>query len=264
MIRYPHLVTRCFINAPFDRLKNEFLDFMLTHRLQPEIGLEGDFFYTTSSEDYAVVARVLKKAGIPCTMHAPFFDLSPGAFDREIRRVTREKLRLSFELMALFKPAAIVCHLNYEENKHASRFDEWFANSLETWRELLAVAERQQIPVMLENTYEHSPEQHRRLFEALPSPYLRFCLDAGHTLAFARNSWRDWLPALTPWLGHLHLHDNQGDHDTHQPVGSGLFDFAGLFGYLKEHRLKPLVTLEVRDKEGLWQSFEAMERLKFE
>jgi sugar phosphate isomerase/epimerase len=263
MSRYPHLISRCFVNVPFNRLKDEYLDFMLTHRLQPEIGLEGDFFYTTASDDYGAVAQVLQRAGLACTVHAPFFDLSPGAFDREVRRVTREKLQRAFDLIALFNPAAIVCHLNYEENKHAGRLDEWFANSLATWRELLAIAEKQQTPIMLENTYEQSPEQHQRLFQALPSPCLRFCLDTGHTLAFARNSWRDWLPTLTPWLGQLHLHDNQGNSDEHQPVGSGLFDFAGLFGYLEEARLNPLVTLEVRDEKGLWQSFEALERLNF-
>jgi sugar phosphate isomerase/epimerase len=256
----PHLISRCFVNVPFDRLQNEYLDFMLTHRLQPEIGLEGDFFHSTAEGDYAAVARVLQKAGLPCTLHAPFFDLAPGASDREIRRVSREKLHRAFELITLFKPTAVVCHLGYEENKHLCRMEEWFGHSLDTWRALLELAERHQTPIMLENTYETGPEQHRRLFEALPSPFLRFCLDTGHTLAFAKNSWRDWLPALSPWLGQLHLHDNKGDFDNHQAVGSGIFDFAGLFGYLREHKLAPLITLEVRSEEALWESFEAMDK----
>lgn len=263
MLSSPHLASRCFINVPFDRLKDEFLDFMLAHRLQPEIGLEGDFFYDQAREDYAEIARILQEADLSCTLHAPFYDLAPGAFDREVRRVSREKLHRAFELIALFRPRSVVCHLNYEANKHANRRDEWLAHSLATWRELLPMAEAGQAPIMLENTYELSPEQHRRLFAALPSPFLRFCLDTGHTLAFAKNSWRDWLPALAPWLGQLHLHDNTGDSDEHQPIGTGIFDFAGLFGYLKKHRLDPILTLEVRDEEGLWQSFAAMERLNF-
>jgi sugar phosphate isomerase/epimerase len=263
MPRYLHLTSRCFVNVPFDRLKNEFLDFVLAHRLQPEIGLEGDFFYDQSFEDYAAVARILRKANLPCTLHAPFFDLAPGGFDREVRRVSREKLRRALELIDLFAPRSVVCHLNYEENKHAHKLDEWFAHSLATWRDLLALAAARRTPIMLENTYELDAEQHRRLFTALPSPFLGFCLDAGHTLAFAKNSWRDWLPALAPWLGQLHLHDNSGNADDHQPIGTGNFDFAGLFGYLKEHRLNPIVTLEVRDEEGLWQSFAALEELKF-
>jgi sugar phosphate isomerase/epimerase len=263
MPSFQPLISRCFINVPFDRLKDEFLDFMLKHRLQPEIGLEGDFFYDQSREDYAAVARVLQEADLPCTLHAPFYDLAPGAFDREIRRITREKLHRAFELIAIFQPRSVVCHLNYEENKHANKQDEWFDHSLDTWRELLALAEAGQAPIMLENTYELGPEHHRQMFTALPSPFLRFCLDTGHTLAFAKNSWRDWLPTLAPWLGQLHLHDNSGDSDDHRPIGSGIFDFAGLFGYLKGHRLEPIVTLEVRDEEGLWQSLAALERLNF-
>nr|MDA8165382.1 TIM barrel protein [Desulfobacteraceae bacterium] len=200
MPRYPRLASRFFVSVPFDRLKNEFLDFMLTHRLQPEIGLEGDFFYDQPREEYTAVAKVLREAGLACTLHAPFYDLAPGGFDREVRRLTREKLRRAIELIELFAPRSVVCHLNYEENKHGNRQDEWLAHSLATWQGLLDYAASRRTPIMLENTYELDPAQHRRLFAALPSPYLRFCLDTGHTLAFAKNSWRDWLPALTPWL----------------------------------------------------------------
>ena len=258
---HSHLTARCFVNVPFDRLKNEYLDFFLRHRLKPEVGLEGDFFYTEPREEYAAVARCLQEAGLPCTLHAPFFDLAPGGSDREVRRVTRAKLRRTFELIPIFKPLSVVCHLSYEENKHGNKKEAWFKHGLETWRELLSMAHRCQTPLMLENTYEDNPEQHQLMFEALQSPYARFCLDTGHTLAFAKNSWRDWLPALEPWLGQLHLHDNNGGSDDHQPIGTGAFDFPGLFEYLKKRRLNPIITLEVRDEEGLWQSFEALNRL---
>jgi len=85
-----------------------------------------------------------------------------------------------------------------------------------------------------------------------------FCLDVGHTLAFAGNSWRDWLPNLTPWLGHLHLHDNHADGDHHLPVGEGLFDFSGLFAYLRQADLRPTMTLEAFSEEDLLKSLAAL------
>jgi sugar phosphate isomerase/epimerase len=263
MTRHSHLTSRCFVNVPFDRLKNEYLDFFLKHRLQPEVGLEGDFFYTETREGYTTVARCLQEAGLPCTLHAPFFDLAPGGSDREVRRVTRAKLGQAFELIPIFKPLSVVCHLNYEENKHGNKKDHWFKHGLDTWRELVNIAEKHRTSLMLENTYEENPKQHQRMFAALGSPHARFCLDTGHTVAFAKNSWQDWLPALEPWLGQLHLHDNNGDSDDHQPIGTGTFDFTGLFEYLRKRRLNPIITLEVRDEEGLWQSLEALDRLLF-
>ncbi len=78
---------------------------------------------------------------------------------------------------------------------------------------MLALAEPTGVGLMLENTYEQTPTIHREILCRLNSPGARFCLDVGHTLAFAGNSWRDWLPELSPWLGHLHLHDNRGGRD---------------------------------------------------
>ena len=111
---------------------------------------------------------------------------------------------------------------------------------------------------MFENTYENNPEQHIEVLSALNSPFAKFCLDAGHTLAFAKNSWQDWLPSLSEWLGQLHLHDNDGDMDRHLAVGQGIFDFTGLFDFLRNNDLRPIVTLEPHEEDCLWSSLSAL------
>ncbi|MBU0480466.1 MAG: sugar phosphate isomerase/epimerase [Proteobacteria bacterium] len=257
-VLFPDLTRRLFVNAPFDRLQKGLLPLFIEHGLQPEIGLEGLCLYRKSRTEFREVAATLKKAGLSCTLHAPFFDLSPGALDPNILRTTREKLKKAFALIEIFEPHSIVCHLGYEANKHTFNHADWLKNSIETWQELLAMAEPHRVPVMLENTYETGPEQHIEVLTALNSPCARFCLDAGHTLAFARNSWRDWLPPLSPWLGQLHLHDNAGDMDRHLAIGQGIFDFAGLFDYLRNNQLRPVITLEPHQEEGLWTSLAAL------
>jgi sugar phosphate isomerase/epimerase len=261
-MEYSHITARCFINFPFQRLRQE-MDFVLAHRIQPEIGLEGDTLYTVSDAEFREVAGTLAEAGLGCTLHAPFFDLAPGALDERILAATRNKLHKGFDLIKVFQPAAVVCHLNYEENKHGHKQSAWFDTSLATWRELLAKAAAHHVPLMLENTYETGPEQHQKMLTALNSPLARFCLDVGHVSTFAKNNWQDWLPALVPWLGQLHLHDNHGDRDAHLAPGRGSFDFPGLFRYLKEQRLQPLVTLEPHTEDDLWESLAALERMQF-
>lgn len=258
---FSHITSRCFINAPFDQLQQGLLDFFLSHRLQPEIGLEGDSLYSCNLRSFTDVAAALQAAGLACTLHAPFFDLAPGALDRHIRRATREKLRLAFGLIEIFRPVSMVCHLNFEDNKHLVKENEWARYALETWQELLPLAARHNTVITLENTYETGPQQHERILRELDSPQVRFCLDVGHVMAFARNRWQDWLPALEPWLGQLHLHDNTGERDSHLGIGQGSFDFAGLFAYLRQRNLKPVITLEPHSEAGLWQSLESLERL---
>ena len=100
---YQHITSRCFINFPFRRLQQE-MDLVLAHRIQPEIGMEGDTLYTATEAEYLEVAQALAQAGLGCTLHAPFFDLAPGALDAKILAVTREKLKRAFDLIDIFKP----------------------------------------------------------------------------------------------------------------------------------------------------------------
>lgn len=252
---------RCFINAPIlQLLDGELLPFFLKHRFQPEIGLEGNALYSKSAKEFRQLANKLEGEGLSCTLHAPFFDLSPGALDPKIRAATREKLHLAFELIDIFKPQTVICHLNFESNKHGYKIEEWFAQAEETFRLLLAIAASRQTTLALENTYESEPSQHIRMMKALNSPYAKVCLDVGHMEAFAKCHWRDWLPVM-PWVGHLHLHDNQGDTDTHQAIGHGKFDFPGFLGALDQHNIHPRITLEPHTDKDLWASLDALARL---
>ncbi|MFZ5758881.1 MAG: sugar phosphate isomerase/epimerase family protein [Thermodesulfobacteriota bacterium] len=254
------LKARCFVNAPFSYLEQN-LDRFVAEGIQPEIGLEGEALYRRSLDEFKRVADRLLTAGLSCTLHAPFFELSIGALDPHIRQVSRDKMRRAFALIPLFQPRSIVCHLGFEENKHGYKEKEWFRYALDGWRELLDLAAAHDTPLMLENTYETGPGQHKKILAALASPYARFCFDVGHVLAFAKNRWQDWLPELEPWLGQLHLHDNHGGHDAHLAIGQGIFDFRGLFDYMKQRHLSPLLTMEPHHEGGVEASFAALAKL---
>ncbi len=247
---------QCFINAPWQKLKDTYLDLFLQHGLQPEIGLEGNCLYDEKNTEFQRVATLLRKSDLNCTLHAPFFDLAPGAFDPYILEQTRIKLNRAFSLLKIFKPRSIVCHLMFEENKHGYVYKKWLEVNVQTWAPLLALAERENVPVMFENTYEKSPTVHLELLKRLNSPYAQFCLDVGHLMAFSKTNFQDWLPDLTPWLGQLHLHDNHGEKDDHLAPGRGGFDFVELFKYLRKNLLSPIVTFEPHSEDDLWATFD--------
>lgn len=250
---------RCFVNAPWQLLKSSYLDLFLEHGIQPEIGLEGTCLYDEDPAEFRRVAALLHSRNLACTLHAPFFDLAPGALDPHILAATREKMRRAFELIPVFRPRSIVCHLQFEDNKQGYKLGEWTAAALATWRQLLNTAASHKVPIMLENTYERSPATHQAILAQLNSPYAGFCLDVGHLLTFAQSPWQDWLPAMAPWLGQLHLHDNHGELDQHLAPGRGKFDFSGLFQFLRHHDLHPIITLEPHSQEDLWQAFAYLE-----
>ncbi len=253
--QYQSIISKCFVNVPWYELKEKYLDFVLSERVQPEIGFEGNCLYDESPDEFERIAAVLRDNNLSCTMHAPFFDLSPGALDPEILNKSRAKLRLAFELLEVFRPKTIVCHLQFESSKHDYKFDQWFEVAAATWAEMISLAVETNIPVMLENTYENSPKAFRKIFEYFDTPFCGFCLDVGHLMAFAKSKWQQWLPELSPWLGQLHLHDNLGDKDAHLAPGRGNFDFHSLFEYLKTNDLHPIITLEPHSEEDMDMSF---------
>ncbi len=253
---YSHICSQIFINAPWYDLKDRYLDLFIDNGLQPEIGLEGRCLYDEPLEEFAAIAEILQKNGLGCTLHAPFFDLAPGALDPYILEASREKLRRAFSLVELFKPQSVVCHMSYEQNKQGYKQKEWEQTAGQTWRELSEMAGEHGSILMLENTYENTPDAHEAILSTLDSPSVRFCLDVGHLMSFAKTPWQDWLPRLSPWLGQLHLHDNNGEGDNHLGLGLGAFDFQSLFEFLAENTLRPIITLEPHSEEDLWQALD--------
>lgn len=260
--KYQHITSRCFINAPWYELKDHYLDLFVANGIQPEIGLEGLCLYEEPEKEFKKIAAILADNNLSCTLHAPFFDLAPGALDPEILEVSRNKLRRAFALIEIFKPKSIVCHLNFETNKQGYKWEGWKPSALETWKELAQIAAKSGCLLMLENTYETSPDAHRTILSEMNSAKSGFCLDVGHLMSFSRTPWQDWLPALSPWLGQLHLHDNNGEGDQHLGLGLGNFDFPALFEFLAVNDLHPLVTLEPHSEEDLWQALKYLDDTK--
>ncbi len=259
---YKNITARCFINAPWYDLKNRYLELFLHHGIQPEIGLEGLCLYNESPHEFSRIAVALNEADLSCTLHAPFFDLAPGALDPEILRVSRSKLKKAAKLIQVFKPLSIVCHLGFEENKQGYKRKEWLKIALATWNELEEVAAANGCLLMLENTYETSPDIHETLLSQLNPATSGFCMDTGHLMSFAKTSWKDWLPRLSPWLGQLHLHDNNGASNEHLGLGQGSFDFVELFQFLSASALRPLITLEPHSEKDLWHSLEYLKNTR--
>ncbi len=245
----------CFINAPWIEFTTTYVKLFIEHKIQPEIGLEGTCLYDEEKTEFIKIAALLQKEHLACTIHAPFFDLAAGALDPFILQATRDKLHRAFELLPIFKPRSIVCHLQYEKNKHGYVFDRWMSTMLETWAPLLQIAANNDVPVMFENTFEENPSTHLEFLQKLSSPYARFCLDVGHLTTFSKSPFERWLPALSPFLGQLHLHDNNGEGDEHLAPGEGIFDFESFFAYLNRQNLKPIITLEPHSEDDLWKSF---------
>ncbi|MDY6792510.1 MAG: sugar phosphate isomerase/epimerase family protein [Thermodesulfobacteriota bacterium] len=249
------------VNIPFSMLWDSYIELFIKNRLNPEIGLDAISLKQFSKDDFKKIARRLHRQGLTITLHAPFIDLSPGSLDPDVMELTRYRFKQLVELVPLFKPKTVVCHAGYDWKRYGYFKEEWVEKSLQTWSWLGSLIAGEGGQLMLENVYEHSPEDIRVLFENLENQHVGFCLDTGHQYAFSRTSLKGWLDSLGPYLGQLHLHDNNGKFDDHLAMGNGKINFEAFFSALKEiKKTPPVITLEPHQDKALWPSLEFLEK----
>jgi sugar phosphate isomerase/epimerase len=252
----PEIKAKVQINAPFGMLWEHYLPLFLAEHLNPEIGLDAASLDRFSRRDFITVADKLHQAGLNITLHGPFQDILPGALDTKILAASRARLQNAFDLLEIFQPQSIVCHIGYESRHYHGLEEGWLAHSLATWEPLAAQAARHSALLALENVYETQPELIRELFRRLQAPNIRICLDVGHLQAFGGGEFQKWLDMLGSLVGQLHLHDNNGGGDEHLALGQGIIPLSEILGFFAANSLAPLITLEPHHENCLLPSLE--------
>ena len=242
-------------------LTEKYLDFVLDEGINPEIGLDAKALDETSESTFKKYSALLSERGLSVSFHAPFVDLAPGSIDPQIQNATKFRFEQVIRLVSMFHPKTVVCHTGYESLRHGYMKDQWIENSIAIWKWFSEQLMSNGTHLMLENVFEAGPEEFIPLFDELRSQKIGFCLDVGHQKAFSSCSLQKWLEVLGPFLGQLHLHDNNGDWDQHLAMGQGSVDFEYLFGFLGGMKnRRPLVTLEPHVDSDLWPSLQYLEK----
>jgi len=244
------------VNAPFGRLWDRYLPLFLAEHLNPEIGLDGVSLDRFSRPDFIEVAQKFHEAGLQITLHAPFQDILPGALDTRILAASRARLQDAFDLLDIFRPRSIVCHIGYESRHYHGQEETWLGHSVATWEPLAEQAARCGSLLTLENVYETQPELIKELFARLKAPNIRMCFDVGHLKAFGGGDFQGWLDKLGSLVGQLHLHDNNGSGDDHLALGQGIIPLPDIFNFFASYNPAPIITLEPHHENSLLPSLE--------
>ena len=109
----------------------------------------------------------------------------------------------------------------------------WVETCCNFWPEFLERAKQFDCIICIENIYETTPQIFLDLLSSINSPQLGHVFDIGHWNMFATTKLHDWLTQMSPYLKHLHLHDNHGERDEHLAIGRGYIPFSTLFDWLK-------------------------------
>ncbi len=209
-------------------------------------------------DDWREVAKEMREyadsIGLPCNQsHAVFGSwlgsAKPGTdiFEGTLR---------SIEIAAIMGAKATVVHpmqyLYYMTNAEALRQE-----NLEFYKSLMPYAERFGIVILTENMWQRNPnndciiqsvcaeaKEFAEYVDMVDSPYMKACLDIGHTILTGEN-----ISNMIKTLGKgrlfgLHIHDVDGLSDNHTLPYTSKVDFEKMIAALAEIDYRGDITFE--------------------
>jgi sugar phosphate isomerase/epimerase len=197
----------------------------IVHFTRPDLWNE----HSQRRQCVSLLDRELRSVPLSRSLHGPFQDIVPHAQDRDVRQIAKDRVRETIEIGMRLGTNRFVFHTGINTVVTDPRYyDDAVDRQTKFWSEL--VEEFPDVLICLENMWEPSPSLHRRIIDGISSPQVKVCLDTGHVNVYSKTSLRQWVEELSPHLIHFHLHDNNGDVDTHLPAGKGTVRWAELFG----------------------------------
>ena len=205
------------------------------------------FSYAPMLDDPAALPQAANRvAGLSrLWLHAPFAELIPCAIDPLVRQTAQHRFRQALAAAQALGIHRVVLHGGFIPHVY---FPEWYVEqSVLFWRDFL-----QEVPpdfvLALENVMEPSPDTLVSIAAGVDDPRLGLCLDVGHAnTCVSRTPPPDWIAPMAPYLRHVHLHNNAGHDDLHDPLGQGTLAMEQVLDTILELCPAATFTLENQD-----------------
>jgi sugar phosphate isomerase/epimerase len=236
------------------------LPFLINRRLQPEVACQEVALEKLDFVQLGDCADQLQEHGLSTTLHAPFSNFNPGSRKKRIRNLSLKTADQSLRLAEKLHARRIVFHPGLAYGNDEKKLNSWLENNLTFWPEFLSRATEIDCTICIENIYATTPDIFIRLIALLDSPHFGHVFDVGHWNIFGTGRLLDWLNEATPYLKHMHLHDNHGERDEHLAVGQGFVPFSDLFDWLKTTEFPPTITLENHSLPAMEQSLTVLQK----
>lgn len=235
---------------------------------QYDCGFEyNDFFLPNVLDNDEICQQKIEGYGkqeLPswCTMHGAFLDVTIFSDDARIREVSDLRVEQSLIIAAKLGVKGVVFHTNYVANFLQDAYREgWVAKNAAYWKEKLA--RYPGLMIYMENMFDSDWELLAKLGERMQDePRFGVCFDYAHAHVFGNPERIDeWVKALSPYIKHVHINDNDFVSDLHLPVGAGRIDWQHFKRLYQEYMSKASVLIEVKGVEAIEQSLQALQAL---
>ena len=181
-------------------------------------------------------------------MHGPFTELSPASIDHLAVEMMLKRYRQTLVFCEKLDIKDLVLHdgyipLIYHRDWHKKK-------SIAFWKSFAAELP-DGLTVYVENVFDDEPVLLTEIIEETEMDNIRICLDVGHANAMRGTGPEvtEWIRTMAPYLGHFHLHNNDGTGDLHDHVDKGTMDMRRVLDAICEF-CSPDVTLTIESRES--------------
>ena len=190
--------------------------------------------------------KLEKMGNPPLILHGPFLDLNPAAFDSLIREVTMTRFTQCYQAGLELGAKKIVYHSGmipcvYYREGWADQVSRFFTEFLE---------DKDDLEIVMENVLDEDWCLLLDVYKKVDHPKFKLCLDMGHAHCYSEIPVMEWAEGLSPYIGHVHVHDNAGDRDSHLGLGKGTLPYHEVLKLLPVSKERTW-TIECSHKEDV-------------
>lgn len=191
------------------------------------------------------------------TMHGAFLGLDIAAADSIIRCRSMMLYEQSLFIAERLGLKGVVFHTGLIGGlRLESYLDNWIKCSVEFWTQ--KCKEYENLTIYMENSFEREPDIFIRLMEEMKDVQnFKLCLDYGHAV-LTDTPIEEWVRKLSPYIGHMHLNDNDLKDDLHLAPGEGSIDFDQYHKLMTSENINVSTLLEMKDSDKIKKALEYM------
>ncbi len=172
--------------------------------------------------------------------------------DKQVREAARQMVFRSLDIAGKLKAERIVFHGNFNPLVRGEPYQpNWIERDVIFWS---GVLEKYPATVVLENTFEPTPETFRTVLDAVNSSRLKICLDVGHVSVWSKVPVEEWIAVLGEDIRCMHIHDNRGYVDSHLVPGKGAINWPEFSALIAKYQIDPEIIFEVKTFETTVQA----------
>lgn len=188
-----------------------------------------DFFEPDILDDESRIKELIGyylQVGIPknSTMHGAFLDVTVFSQDEKIRKISEQRMEQSMEIAGRLGVKGVVFHTNCNPILEGKEYDDRVVEFTAAF--LKKLLERYpKLDIYLENMFDRTPDILRKISDRL-SGYANYgvCFDYAHASIYSEDM-ESFVAAISGYVKHIHINDNDLIHDLHLAVGDGMLDW---------------------------------------